>query len=52
MKLRALIAGILGDKLASLVDEALSSGREPLVEVHDEKETGDYAFYQCLYYRN
>lgn len=33
-----LIAGILGDKLDDFVDEAVSSGREPLVEVHNKKE--------------
>ncbi len=33
-----LIAGILGEKLDSFVDEAISSGREPLVEVHNIKE--------------
>ncbi len=33
-----LIAGILGDKLEDFVDETLSSGREPLVEVHNENE--------------
>ncbi len=33
-----LIAGILGDSLSDFVDEALKSGREPLVEVHNEKE--------------
>jgi indole-3-glycerol phosphate synthase len=33
-----LIAGILGDKLGDFVDETLSSGREPLVEVHNEIE--------------
>ncbi len=33
-----LIAGILGEKLDSFVDEAISSGREPLVEVHSIKE--------------
>ncbi|MGB8218056.1 MAG: indole-3-glycerol-phosphate synthase [Candidatus Methanoperedens sp.] len=33
-----LIAGILGDKLGDFVDETLSSGLEPLVEVHNEKE--------------
>jgi indole-3-glycerol phosphate synthase len=33
-----LIAGILGDKLDDFVDEAISSGREPLVEVHNRKE--------------
>ena len=33
-----LIAGILGDKLEDFTDETMSSGREPLVEVHNEKE--------------
>ena len=33
-----LIAGILGDKLDDFVNEALSSGREPLVEVHNREE--------------
>ncbi len=33
-----LIAGFLGDKLEDFVDETLSSGRQPLVEVHNEKE--------------
>jgi len=33
-----LIAGILGDSLDDFVDEALASGREPLVEVHNEME--------------
>jgi indole-3-glycerol phosphate synthase len=33
-----LIAGILGDNLGDFVDDTLSSGREPLVEVHNEKE--------------
>ncbi len=33
-----LIAGILGEKLADLVDESMSCGREPLVEVHNKKE--------------
>ena len=33
-----LIAGILDDKLGDFVDETLSSGREPLVEVHNENE--------------
>ena len=33
-----LIAGILGDSLSDFVDESLTSGREPLVEVHDQKE--------------
>lgn len=33
-----LIAGILGDKLHDFVEEAMSSGREPLVEVHNKKE--------------
>lgn len=33
-----LIAGILGDELDDFVNEAISSGREPLVEVHDSKE--------------
>ena len=33
-----LIAGILGDKLDDFVNEAISSGREPLVEVHNKKE--------------
>jgi indole-3-glycerol phosphate synthase len=36
-----LIAGILGDKLGDFVDETLSSGRQPLVEVHNEKELGN-----------
>ncbi len=33
-----LIAGILGHKLDDFVHEALSGGREPLVEVHNGKE--------------
>lgn len=33
-----LIAGILGDALDDFVDESLSRGQEPLVEVHDERE--------------
>jgi indole-3-glycerol phosphate synthase len=33
-----LIAGILGEKLDDFVDEAMACGREPLVEVHNEKE--------------
>jgi indole-3-glycerol phosphate synthase len=33
-----LIAGILGDKLDEFVNEAISSGREPLVEVHNMDE--------------
>jgi indole-3-glycerol phosphate synthase len=33
-----LIAGILGDELDDFVNEALSSGREPLVEVHSSGE--------------
>ncbi len=33
-----LIVGILGDKLGDFVDECISCGREPLVEVHNEKE--------------
>jgi indole-3-glycerol phosphate synthase len=33
-----LIAGILGDNLGEFVDETLLSGRQPLVEVHNEKE--------------
>ena len=33
-----LIAGILGDKLEDFVNEALISGREPLVEVHNAEE--------------
>jgi indole-3-glycerol phosphate synthase len=33
-----LIAGILGDELDDFVNEALSSGREPLVEVHNRDE--------------
>ncbi len=33
-----LIAGILGEKLNEFVNEAISYGREPLVEVHNEKE--------------
>jgi indole-3-glycerol phosphate synthase len=33
-----LIAGVLGDELNYFVDEALSSGREPLVEVHNKDE--------------
>jgi indole-3-glycerol phosphate synthase len=33
-----LIAGILGDELDDFVNEALSSGREPLVEVHNSEE--------------
>ncbi|MCX9075265.1 MAG: indole-3-glycerol-phosphate synthase [Candidatus Methanoperedens sp.] len=36
-----LIAGILGDRLDEFVDEAVFSGREPLVEVHDRKELED-----------
>jgi len=33
-----LIAGILGSSLDDFVDEALANGREPLVEVHNERE--------------
>jgi indole-3-glycerol phosphate synthase len=33
-----LIAGILGSSLNDIVKEALASGREPLVEVHNEME--------------
>lgn len=33
-----LVAGILGDELDDFVNEAISSGREPLVEVHDTEE--------------
>ncbi len=33
-----LIAGILGDKLEDFVDEAISSWRETIVEVHNESE--------------
>jgi indole-3-glycerol phosphate synthase len=33
-----LIAGILGDRLDDFVNETLASGREPLVEVHNEME--------------
>jgi indole-3-glycerol phosphate synthase len=33
-----LIAGVLGDELNYFVDEALASGREPLVEVHNKNE--------------
>lgn len=33
-----LIAGILGDTLQDFVDEAISSGRETIVEVHNESE--------------
>lgn len=33
-----LIAGILGSSLNDFVNEALTSGREPLVEVHNEME--------------
>lgn len=33
-----LIAGILGDELDDFVNEAISSGREPLVEVHNIDE--------------
>jgi indole-3-glycerol phosphate synthase len=33
-----LIAGILGDKLDDFVNVAISSGREPLVEVHNSRE--------------
>ena len=33
-----LIAGILGDKLDEFVNEAISSGMEPLVEVHNRDE--------------
>src|SRR5659263_770443 len=33
-----LIAGILGDELDVFVNEAISSGREPLVEVHNADE--------------
>jgi indole-3-glycerol phosphate synthase len=33
-----LIAGTLGDELDEFVNEAISSGREPLVEVHNKEE--------------
>ncbi len=33
-----LIEGILGERLEEFVDEAMSSGKEPLVEVHNKKE--------------
>jgi indole-3-glycerol phosphate synthase len=33
-----LIAGILGDRLGSMVEMAISKGFEPLVEVHNESE--------------
>lgn len=33
-----LIAGILGDELDEFVNEAISSGREPLVEIHNMVE--------------
>lgn len=33
-----LIAGILGESLSDFVDEAITSGREPLVEIHNENE--------------
>ncbi|TQD27323.1 indole-3-glycerol-phosphate synthase [Methanolobus vulcani] len=33
-----LIAGILGDKLGSMVEMAISKGFEPLVEIHNESE--------------
>ena len=33
-----LIAGILGDELDDFVNEAMSSGRQPLVEVHNSNE--------------
>jgi len=33
-----LIAGILGDELDDFINEAISSGREPLVEVHNSDE--------------
>jgi indole-3-glycerol phosphate synthase len=33
-----LIAGILGNELDDFVDESMSCGREPLLEVHNEKE--------------
>jgi len=33
-----LIAGILCDELDDFVNEAISSGREPLVEVHNSDE--------------
>jgi len=33
-----LIAGILGSSLDDLVNEAIASGRQPLVEVHNEME--------------
>jgi indole-3-glycerol phosphate synthase len=33
-----LIAGILGDELDDFVNEVISSGREPLVEVHNSDE--------------
>ncbi len=33
-----LIAGVLGDKLDDFVSETISSGREPLVEVHNAEE--------------
>jgi indole-3-glycerol phosphate synthase len=33
-----LIAGRLGESLCDFVDEVITSGREPLVEIHNEKE--------------
>lgn len=33
-----LIAGVLGERLDGFVEETLSSGREPLVEVHNRNE--------------
>ena len=33
-----MIAGILGNELDDFVNEAISSGREPLVEVHNSDE--------------
>ena len=33
-----LIAGVLGEKLDDFVDEAISYGRQPLVEVHNKEE--------------
>jgi indole-3-glycerol phosphate synthase len=33
-----LIAGVLGERLDSFVEETLSSGREPLVEIHNRIE--------------
>ena len=36
-----LVAGILGDELGDYVKEAMSSGREPLVEIHNIDELED-----------